>query len=292
MLWLQVVVNGVLMGVFFALVASGLSLVWGISNILNLAHGALIVLGAYLAFWLFQLFGLDPILSIPLVMVLMFGFGWLLYYAFLWWPLQRGATPFTVLLLTFGVDLLLANSMRVAWSADFRTVVTTYNSASLNLGGIHVQTVMLIAAGLGIVLNGALALFLGRTKVGAALEATGLDDEAAELTGINTGRYKALSFALGSTLAGAAGSVLAITSAVNPFFGDVYAFRAALIAVLAGLGSVPALLVAGVLVGLAETFGTVLISPAYANAVSLLLLVVVLIVRPSGLMGRKFFAEL
>jgi branched-chain amino acid transport system permease protein len=291
MLLVQVGLNGPLIGAFYGLIGAGLSMVWGVSNVLNFSHGALIVLGAYLAFWAFTVFGIDPLLMVPLNMAIMGMVGWALYWAFIHWPRQRYRSGFMLLLLTFGVDLLIANGMLAAWSASFRSVATWYAGVGLALGPLRVPVVSLIAAVLALMLIGLLSLFLSRTRLGAAIEATGLDPEGAALVGINTSAINALVFGIGAALAGAAGCVLVLVTSISPFIGEGYMLRAALITVLGGLGSIPGLLVAGVLVGLAENYGSLVLSPAYGTTIGMFLLVMTLLFRPLGLLGRRYFSE-
>jgi branched-chain amino acid transport system permease protein len=292
MIWWQTLVNGVLLGGLYALVAVGLSLVWGITNILNFAHGGMIMLGAYITFWLFQVYGVDPFASVPISMAIMFVFGLLVHRALLTSVLRRGDFVFLVLLLTFALEMFLSNAAALLWTADFRSVRPSYSGHSIAVGPVFVSIVDLAVLGVAIALIGLLWLYLGRTKTGQAILATGLDAEAAHLMGIEVGRIYGLTFAIGSALAGAAGSLVATLTAINPYFGGAYTFRAALVAILGGLGSIPGILVGGMVVGMAETAGSVLIAPVYRLFVSFVLLVLILILRPTGLMGSAFFGQL
>jgi branched-chain amino acid transport system permease protein len=291
MVALQVGINGLLLGGFFALLASGLALVWGINNTLNFAHGALMVLGAYFAFWAFHLWSIDPLIMIPVNMVLLFAIGWVLYWTVLRWLRQRAHATFMMLLLTFGLSLLLESAMQVAWSSTYRSAPTGYAGAGLDVGQLRIAVVPLISALVSVVLVGLLWAFLSYTKLGTAIEATGLDGEGAELVGIDTSAISAFNFGVGSSLAGAAGATLVLGSSINPYIGQQYILLAALIVVLAGLGSVPGVLVGGVIVGLAQSYAAWQIS-AYSTAVGMGLLVLILLLRPRGLFGRKYFAEL
>jgi branched-chain amino acid transport system permease protein len=292
MIWGQTLVNGILLGGLYALVAVGLSLVWGITNILNFAHGGMIMLGAYITFWLFQLYGVDPFLSVPISMAAMFVFGLVVHRVLLTRVLRRADFVFLVLLLTFALEMFMANGAALLWTADFRSVRASYSGTSFALGPVLVSVVDLAVLGVAILLIGLLWLYLMRTRSGQAILATGLDPEAAHLVGIEVGRVYALTFAIGSALAGAAGSLVATLTAINPYFGGAYTFRAALVAILGGLGSIPGILLGGLVVGMAETLGSVLIAPVYRLFVSFVLLVVILILRPTGLLGGAFFGQL
>jgi branched-chain amino acid transport system permease protein len=292
MIWWQTLVNGVTLGGLYALVAVGLSFVWGITNILNFAHGGMIMLGAYVTFWLFHLYGIDPFLSVPISMVVLFGFGLAVYHLLLRSTLRRADFIFLVLLLTFALEMAMSNGAALLWTADFRSVTVSYSGWSIALGRVFLPVVDLAVLGVGALLILLLWLYLTQTKAGQAILATGLDPEAAQLMGIEVGRTYALTFAIGSALAGAAGSLVATLTAVNPYFGGAYTFRAALVGILGGLGSIPGVLLGGLVVGMAETFGSVLISPAYRLFVSFVLLVLILLVRPSGLLGSTFFGQI
>jgi branched-chain amino acid transport system permease protein len=262
MIWWQTLVNGVTLGGLYALVAVGLSFVWGITNILNFAHGGMIMLGAYVTFWLFHLYGIDPFLSVPISMVVLFGFGLAVHRLLLRSILRRADFVFLVLLLTFALEMAMSNGAALLWTADFRSVTVSYSGWSIAMGHVFLPVVDLAVLGVGVLLILLLWLYLTRTKAGQAILATGLDPEAAQLMGIEVGRTYALTFAIGSALAGAAGSLVATLTAVNPYFGGAYTFRAALVAILGGLGSIPGVLLGGLVVGMAETLGSVLISPA------------------------------
>ncbi len=292
MIWWQMLVNGLLLGGLYALVAVGLSLVWGITNIINFAHGGMIMLGAYVTFWLFHLYGVDPFLSLPVSMVVMFFFGLAVHRTLLHSVLKRADFVFSVLLLTFALEMFLSNAAALAWTADFRSVTVRYAGTSMAIGPVFVPVVDLAVLGTAIVLILGLWLYLMGTKTGQAILATGLDAEAAKMMGIEVERIYAVTFAIGSALAGAAGSLIAILTAVNPYVGGAYTFRAALVGILGGLGSIPGVLLGGIVVGMAETAGSVLIAPAYRLFVSFVLLVVILIVRPTGLLGSAFFGRM
>ncbi len=292
MLWAQTLVNGLLLGGLYALVAVGLSLVWGITNIINFAHGSMIMLGAYLTFWLFHLWGVDPFLSLPVSAVVLFFFGLAVHRFLLRSVLVRADFIFAVLLLTFALEMFMSNGAALLWTADFRSVTVSYSGASLALGRVFVPVVDVAVLATAVVLIFGLWLYLVRTKTGQAILATGLDAEAARMVGIEVDRIYALTFAIGCGLAGAAGSLIAILTAVNPYFGGAYTFRAALVGILGGLGSIPGVLLGGIVVGLAETAGSVLIAPAYRLFVSFLLLVLILLFRPTGLLGSAFFGQM
>ncbi len=290
--WGQIVVDGVLLGGLYAMIAVGLSLIWGVTNIVNFAHGGMVMLGAYVTFWLFHLFGVDPFLSIPVSMAALFVFGLIVYRLLLAGVLRQRNFVFRVLLLMFAAEMFIENAAALLWSANFRSVTPRYTGKSFDVAGVLVPVTALAVLAMASALIALLWLFLRRTRLGQAILATGLDPEAAQLMGIEVPQIYAITFAIGAALAGAAGSLIVTTTAINPYFGGIYTFRGALVAIVGGLGSIPGILIGGMIVGFAETLGSVLIAPAYSLFVSFVVLVLVLLVRPTGVLGSVFFGQI
>ncbi len=285
----QAVLNGVLLGGVYACVGLGFSLVWGVTNVINLAHGAMITLGAYVTFWAYRGAGLDPFLSLPLAMLALalLGYGIQRYLVNL--VVRSGV--FMTLILTFGLQLILIDAALFAFSGDYRAVTPSYGGAGLDLGVVVVPYVRLGIFAVSLLLTVLLHLFISRTRTGRAIRATALNREAAQLVGVDIGRIYAVTFALGAALAGAAGSLLSTLYTITPVMGQPLLGKAFVIACLGGLGTMWGSLVGGLILGLAETAGAATIGPAYQQAISFGLLVLILAVRPEGILGRKFFAE-
>lgn len=281
---LQILANGLLLGGLYALMALGLALVWGVLNIVNLAHGALIMLGAYVSYFLFVGFGLDPFAALPLTMIAMFIIGYLLQRFLL--NLIVRAPMFNTLLITFGLDVVITYLAQLLFSADFRTINPSYAGAHFTLGVVTIPLVRLLAFGLALVLTGLLALFLGRTRVGRAIRATSQNLDAARLYGVSTRSIYALTFALGAALAGAAGGLYGMVSQITPYIGAELTAKSFVIALIGGLDNPLGVIVGGLVLGLAEALGTLYIGPTFSNVISFGLLVLVLIVRPTGILGR------
>ncbi len=288
MLIVQNLVNGLLLGGLYASVALGFSLVWGVMNVINLAHGAFIMIGAYVTYWAFQLAGIDPFLAVPIAMAATFALGFLLQKFIV--NLVVRTQVFMVFILTFGLEILLQNISNLAFTADLRSITTSYAGLALSVGGILVPYIRLAICGLAILLTVSLSLFLDRTKTGNAIKATSLNKEGAQLVGVDIGKIYTITFAISAATAGAAGALLANVVAISPYMGGSYTFKAALIVCLGGLGSVPGVIAGGLVVGIAETMGSYLVSPAYKEFISFVLLVFILVVRPQGIMGKRFFA--
>ena len=221
-------------------------------------------------------------------MAITFGMGYLLQKYII--NLIVRTQVFMVFILTFGLEILLMNITNLVCTADFRSITTSYSGAGLSLGAITIPYIRLGIGGLAILLTVLLSLFLAKTKTGNAIKATSLNKEGAQLVGVDIGKIYTITFALSAATAGAAGSLLGNIGAISPYMGGTYKFKAALIVCLGGLGSIPGVIAGGIVVGIAETMGSYLISPGYKEFIAFVLLVVILVVRPQGLMGKKFYA--
>lgn len=285
---LQNAVNGLLLGGTYALVAVGFSMVWGFLNVVNLAHGALVMLGAYVTYWLFSLYGVDPLLSLPLSGALLFALGY---------PLQRlvinqviRASFLITFLLTFGLDLLITNLALAGWTADIRSVTTGYSGDSLSVGPVTLPVIRMLALAVALAATALLYWVMARTRLGSAIRATASDQEAARLMGIPVAHVYGLTFAIAAATAGIAGGLISLTFPIFPAMGNAYTLIAFVSCVLGGLGSVPGALLGGVVLGLLQTYASAWIGPNYDNIVAFGALIAVLIARPAGLLGlaRRF----
>ena len=279
----QFLVDGLLVGGVYAAVAVGFALVWGIMNVINLAHGALIMLGSYVTFWLFKLYGLDPFASIPISMAAIFIVGWLIQRFLINYVIR--APIMITFLLTFGLELLIVDLALNFFSADNRSVETSYSGVHYDLAGITIPLVHLLTLGVALLVTGLLAWFLMRTRTGNAIRATSMDRDAARLVGIKISRIYALTFALGGAAAGSAGSLIAVNYSIAPGIGSFYTLIAFVVCVLGGLGSVSGALVGGLVFGVVQSLAQAFIGPAFQNAIAFGLLVVVLLIRPTGILG-------
>jgi branched-chain amino acid transport system permease protein len=286
---LQSLVNGILLGGVYACVGLGFSLVWGVTNVINLAHGVMIALGAYVTFWAYQGLGLDPFLSVPLAMLVVGLLGYAIQRYLVNLVVRTGV--FMTLILTFGIQLVLIDSALFLFSGDYRAVTPSYGGTGLDLGPVVVPYVRLGIFAIGLGLTWGLHLFMTRTRTGNAIRATALNRDAAQLVGVDIGRIYAVTFAIGAALAGAAGALLSTLYTITPVMGQPLLGKAFVIACLGGLGTMWGSLIGGLILGLAETVGAATIGPAYQQALSFGLLVVILVVRPEGIVGQRFFAE-
>jgi len=276
--------NGVLLGGLYALMALGLALVWGVLNIVNLAHGAFIMLGAYACYYLFTGLSIDPFAALPLTMLALFALGYLLQRYVL--NLVIRAPMFNTLLITFGIDVVLTFLAQIFFSADFRTINPAYAGSNFTLFGATVPFVRVLAFAIALGLTIALWLFLAHARVGRAIRATAQNLTAARLYGVEPRRIYALTFALGAALAGAAGGLYGVVSQVNPYIGTSLTAKSFAIAIIGGLDSPLGVIVGGLFLGIVESLTSLYVGPTYADVASFGILVLVLIVRPTGLLGR------
>ena len=281
----QIAVNALLLSGILALVALGFSLVWGIMNIVNLSHGAFIVLGAYLTFWMYQLWKIDPFVSIPVSMIVLFGLGYLIQRSLINQVIR--APLLATFLLTFGLEILIVNLLNYFFKADTRSVQTAYSGTGFALGPVRVPYIRLGALLVSVLLVLVLGAFLNRSRLGRAIRATGMDIDAARLSGVKVATIYALTYAIGASLAGAAGSLLSMVVPFDPNLGGPYTERAFVICVLGGLGNVVNVLIGAAVYSVVEVFvGSRL--PALSQAVTFGILVLLLIVRPQGIAGKSF----
>jgi len=286
--FLQATLYGLLQGGLLGLIAVGFSLVWGVMNIVNLAHGAFVVLGAYVSWQVNAWIGLDPFLGMLVAAAVLFGLG----YGLQRWLINLvvNGPVFITLLLTFGLDLMIVQAMNIAFSADYRSIPTSYAGDSLHLGGIWLPLGRLLAFGVSVAVTLALVALINRTRTGLSIMATGMDRAAARLMGIRARHVYALTFGIAAALAGVAGTMVGTVGTFNPAAAGGYTLLSFVIAVLGGLGNMYGALIGGLVIGLVEAWAGQYLPGTWMNALAFLVLVVVLIVRPSGLVGRAYYA--
>jgi branched-chain amino acid transport system permease protein len=285
----QNIVYGLFIGGIYGIAAVGLSLAFGVMNVLNIAHGELLMFGGYISFWLFSLLGIDPFVSLIVCIPALFGIGLLLdRLVYRHVARLRGEAKIkNSLLISFGLVLILQNVAIRLFSADERTIQVSYLGQGINLFGIALPYTRLMGLAIALITILALHLFLQRTDPGKAIRATAEDWEAAELSGINVPRVYMLTFALGAALAGIAGTLVSITASVAPSIGLDWTLKALIVVVLAGTGSIIGAFPAGLLLGLAEALSSIFIGASYREVVGLVIFLLVLLIRPQGLFGSQ-----
>lgn len=286
---LQNLVFAILVGALYGLAAVGLSLVFGVTKFLNVAHGELLMFGGYASFWLFSLLDIDPFASLPLVIIFLVLIGVVLYKLLFarMVKLTEEIKIKNTMLVGFGLSLILQNLALRMWTADSRGIPVPYSAFAPEFMGVRFPIVRLASLVISLVCLIALQIFLRRTYTGKAIRATVENWEAASLMGIDIHKVYLLSFLLGAALAGIAGTLVAVSSSVDPSIGMHWTLKALIVMVLGGLGSFIGTFVGGIVLGVTESATAMFINSNYRQVAGLLLFLLVLIFRPQGLLGKK-----
>jgi branched-chain amino acid transport system permease protein len=282
-LLLQAAVSGILLGGVYGLVASGLTLIFGVLRIINFAHGAVMMLAMYASYWLFQLYGVDPYLSIVVTAPLFFLIGAGIEKALI--EPNRHAAEHNQLLLTRGLALFVENLALVLWQGDFRTLRVPYVNQAYMIGDVLVELPRLIAAAGAVLIAVALFVFLRTTDLGKAIRALAEEPEGAMLVGIDVARIRAVAFGIGAACAAVAGALITPFFYVAPDVGESFNIMAFVVVVLGGMGNFVGALLGGVIVGLAESLGAAVLPGSLKQLVVFVIFVFVLLFRPQGLFG-------
>lgn len=281
--YLQTLVNGVVLGTLYACLAVGFSLVWGVLNVINMLHGSMIVLGGYLTFFAWHSYGIHPFIALPFVALLLYLIGYVTQFLMINRVIDQPVL--TTLTLTFGLDLILYNFMTVYYTATPRRV--TLDLGALDIGGIVIPVDRILGVALALLLTGLLYLVMRRSRIGRAIVAVRMDTGAAMLMGINVNRIYAITFGIGALMAGATGTIFAMVYPVTTNLSGTYLGKAFVVCVIGGLGSVPGALVGGIVLGIIESFSGQFFGPQHALTVGFVLMLILLVVKPTGLTGIK-----
>jgi len=279
----QVVISGLLAGSLYSMVALGLGLIFGVMRVLNVAHGPILMLGAYTTFWLFHWFGLNPYLSLLVSMPALFLMGLLLQGTLVRRVVD--APELSSLLLTFGVSIALVNLAQLAFTSDLRSV--EFLTGSFVLGPFAFSKSRVIACGFAFFITIGAFVFLQKTRLGKALRAVSQSREVAQVCGINVQRIHMVAFGIACALAAAGGTLVAVMVAIQPEMGGIYTFKSFLVIVLGGAGNYPGALLGGLLLGLIEQLSSLFLTTQINEAVAYVLLVLVLLIRPTGLLKGR-----
>ncbi|UCC54236.1 MAG: branched-chain amino acid ABC transporter permease [Anaerolineaceae bacterium] len=283
--FMQAVINGVMLGGFYAAMVLGFSIIWGVMGVINLAHGEFVMAGAYLSWYLHKQYGWEPFLTIIVVVAVMFVVGYLLQRILINRIIER---PYLIaLLVTFGLSIIIANSFKLMFTATPRTVDTLF-SGFWRAGNVTIPVTRSFIMVAALIMMGALYLFLHYTRLGKSIRAAAQNREAARIVGIEISTVYALTFAIAIALTGAAGTLLSPVQPIYPFMGSALTLKAFAITAMAGLGSIPGALVGGLILGLIEVFIATFVPGVGTNlgiVSSYIILVLVLVTRPQGLFG-------
>jgi branched-chain amino acid transport system permease protein len=282
---LQTLLLGLLLGGVYALAASGLTLIFGVMRVINIAHGSFLILGAFITYWLWDAFGIDPLLSVAITTAIVFALGWVTYKTVVS-PIRTAPMASTVLL-TFGLALVIEGAMGEIWGNNSTAIRPSYADESFTIGGIFLPKAQVYGGLIAVVVLVILWVILTKTWLGRAIRAAATNPSSAELVGIKVTSVAALVFAIGIAAAGAGG---AITGVLYPFTpGSHYQWIARLLAivVLGGLGSLNGAVLGAILFGVAETMTAAYWSPSWATAVPYAIVFAVLLIRPQGLLGTR-----
>ena len=285
-MFLQACVNGLLMGGFYSLMGMGQNIIFGVMKIVNFCHGEMLMVGMYLTFILYTYFGIDPYLAVPLVAVCMFCIGAVIQHTLI--TPSLGTKSFTNLLfLTVGLGLLLSNGALVIFGSDYRSIRTAYSQTYIPIGPVTMALPRMISFGVLVVVTIALFVFLKYSTIGKQIRAVSQNAVGAEVVGIDVKRIYILTYGLGVALAGTAGALLTQFYTIFPTAGASFGFRALIVVVVGGLGSIPGAFLAGIFLGLLETMSALFISPSYSDLIVFMTFIIILVVRQTMIARRK-----
>jgi branched-chain amino acid transport system permease protein len=284
LLFLQSLLNGILLGGIYASYSAGFSLIFGVMGVINIFHGEMVMLGAFLTYWIFTLFHIDPFLTIPLSIFSLFIFGYLVQRFVINRVVE--APPMISYILTFGIHLIIAYTALWVWTADFRTVTTSYSGFNADIAGIIIPYARLATFVLALIVVAGLYLLLYKTEVGRAIQATAQDKEVARLMGVNINRIYAITFGVGAAITGMAGSLMSTYFIVFPQMGLPYTIIAFCVVVLGGMGYIPGALWGGLILGVVQSLTATYLTAGISGAFTFILLFIMLIVRPAGIVGK------
>jgi len=273
---LKIVIDGVMIGALFALAAYGLALVWGVMNVKNLAQGDFVISGGYVSWWLVQQ-GFPALLGVPAAFIVMWGIGWVVYKLVISRVIERDL--FTSLLATFGLAIMMAQILNLLFGSDTQSVDLGYDTLYFADGLIDIPIAKLIGVIMAALLAAGVIVFMKSSRMGQAIRATAQDARAARVLGIDTEKVYAFTFSLNAAICGAAGAIIVMVWLIQPFYGITHSIRAFVIVTAAGLGNLPGVIAAGLGIGALEQYGAHIFGIGYQQAIAVMLLLLVLLIR-------------
>jgi branched-chain amino acid transport system permease protein len=286
-LFAEIIMNGLLEGAMYSLLAVGMTLIFGVMRVLNIAHGDLAVLGAYISYWMLVLFRIDPFVSLIVVIPISFVLGWAIQ-RFMINP-AISIPQFQIqasYIITYGIALFIGNSELIVWGADYRSLTSAFVSTSVTYAGITLSVARVIAFGVAIIVSALFTVFL-RTRLGLAMRASIQDRRSVILMGVDFKKLAGVTFGLSASIAAVAGILYGIPRLTYPALGLQLTLKAVTVMILGGIGSFGGAFIAGLMLGVSESVVSYTIGATYAQLVSFVLLIVILLVKPTGIGGKK-----
>ena len=287
MVYVQILINGILLGCLYGAIAVGFSLVWGVMDIINLAHGVMVIVGALVTYWVFFNYGINPLWVLPIAFLVLFIIGTTVQK----FGLNRiiRAPLFMTFIFTFALGRILENTAFLIFGGEYRSSAAGVYLGEIVIGSITIPYIRIMVAVLAIAMILLFYLFMSRTKTGNAIRATRMNIDAAKLMGINVGNIYAITFGLSAGLAGASGALISTAFVFTATAGPTYLLIAFVACIIGGLGNTNGALVGGIALGIIEAFGAVVLGPGYREMVGMLALILILIFRPRGIMGMEYY---
>ncbi len=283
-IFIQAVINGLLLGGVYAVYSAGFSLIFGVMGVVNLAHGELIMLGAFTSYWMFQILHMDPYVSAPFSAAILFGVGYVIQK----YIINRVIDLPHIMsyILTFGIHLILANVAIKLWTHDFRSITTSYSGANLAVLGLNIPYARMVTFFLALFVIAGLWAFMSRTETGRAIRATSMDKDVARLMGVNIREIYAITFGVGAAVTGLAGASISPFVIIFPEMGLEYTIVAFCVVVLGGMGYLPGALWGGFILGVLQSLAATYLSAGISVAITFLILFLMLVFRPAGIVGK------
>jgi len=287
-IFIQAVINGLLLGGVYAVYSAGFSMIFGVMGVVNLAHGELIMLGAFTSYWMFEILHMDPYVSAPFSAAILFGLGYVIQK----YIINRVIDLPHIMsyILTFGIHLILANVAVKLWTHDFRSITTSYSGANLAVLGLNIPYARLVTFFLALVVIAGLWAFMSRTETGRAIRATSMDKDVARLMGVNIREIYAITFGVGAAVTGLAGASISPFVIIFPEMGLEYTIIAFCVVVLGGMGYLPGALWGGFILGVLQSLAATYLSAGISVAITFLILFLMLVFRPAGIAGKGMVA--
>lgn len=284
-LFFQTLINGLLLGGLLGLVAAGLTLVFGVMKIINFSHGSLLMLGMYTSYWLFKLWGVDPYLSVLIISPLFFLVGFLIQKLLINKIID--APSHNQLLFTLGLALFIDNMSAAIWSPDSRGIKLSYMGKAIALESIDISYTRIVMFLCAVVVLGGIYVFIRKSNIGKAIRATSQEKEGSLVVGIKVKTIYCFTFGIGSSCAGVAGALLIPLFYVSPYVGNVFILTAFVVVALGGMGNFIGAFLGGLIIGVVEAFGAILLPGTLKSAITFIIFILILLFKPSGLLGEK-----